>query len=327
MINGKKQKLISLIADDLDILGIVSLIELYELEQRLLGQSAVKDLKYCASSDIITGFINCCQLNSAGSTVYNYGRLLGNFLAFTKNNLNSDTLSNYIKSKQWGDATLRRNLIVLRRFLYYIFENKYILIDLSRNIKIPVKVKKISFCPTEAQVSKFLSEIKNIFKGRDEIIKYETIFKLYIKTGFRRNELIGLNIEDIDFTSNTITVIKTKNRDVKVINMDQDIENILLDYIMHFKYASGPIFRGLKGSRISRQAITTTFHKIRDIAGLPGQFKIHSFRRYFINTLRKNNIDLVTIQRLAGHRDIRTTETYCNVSDEEKVRALEKVKV
>jgi len=110
--------------------------------------------------------------------------------------------------------------------------------------------------------------------------------------------------------------------------MDADIENILLDYILHFKYASGPIFRGLKSSRISRQAVTTTiFHKIRDIAGLPGQFKIHSFRRYFINTLRKNNIDLVTIQKLAGHRDIRTTEIYCNVSDEEKVRAIESIKV
>jgi len=43
--------------------------------------------------------------------------------------------------------------------------------------------------------------------------------------------------------------------------------------------------------------------------------------------LIKNNIDLATIQKLAGHRDIRTTEIYCNVSDEKKVRALESIKI
>jgi len=30
---------------------------------------------------------------------------------------------------------------------------------------------------------------------------------------------------------------------------------------------------------------------------------------------------------LTGHRDIRTTEIYCNVSDVEKIRALESIKV
>ena len=69
------------------------------------------------------------------------------------------------------------------------------------------------------------------------------------------------------------------------------------------------------------------FYKIKTRAELPKEFKIHSFRRYFINELRKNNVDIATIQKLVGHRDIRTTEIYCNVSEEEKIKAIENIRV
>ncbi|OFW63085.1 MAG: hypothetical protein A2Z35_05100 [Actinobacteria bacterium RBG_19FT_COMBO_36_27] len=60
--------------------------------------------------------------------------------------------------------------------------------------------------------------------------------------------------------------------------------------------------------------------------GLSKEFKIHSLRHYFINTLRQNGVDFATIQKLAGHRGIRTTEIYCSVSDEEKMRAIKIIK-
>lgn len=109
--------------------------------------------------------------------------------------------------------------------------------------------------------------------------------------------------------------------------MDSNITELLLYYINHFKYQDGPLFRGKQNKRLCRQVLMGIFYKIKRYANLPREFKIHSLRRYFINTLRKNNVDIVTIQKLAGHRYIRTTEIYCNVSDEEKVRAIESVKV
>lgn len=64
------------------------------------------------------------------------------------------------------------------------------------------------------------------------------------------------------------------------------------------------------------------FYKVKIVAELPKEFKIRSFGRYFINELIKNNVDITVIQKLAGHRDIRATEIYCNVSDEEKINDL-----
>jgi site-specific recombinase XerD len=109
--------------------------------------------------------------------------------------------------------------------------------------------------------------------------------------------------------------------------MDDNLRQIITDYLNHFQYKSGPLFRGIQGNRLCKQSLMNAFNKIKTRAGLPKEFKIHSIRRFFINELRKHGIDIATIQKLAGHRDIRTTEIYCNVSDEEKVRALELIMV
>ena len=130
-----------------------------------------------------------------------------------------------------------------------------------------------------------------------------------------------------DFETGRIIIKNTKNKDVKIINMDDNLRQIIIDYLDHFKYKSGPLFRGIQGNRICKKTLMNVFNKIKARAGLPKEFKIHSFRRYFINELRKNHVDIATIQKFAGHRDIRTTEIYCNVSDEEKVRAIESISI
>ncbi|GAH40347.1 unnamed protein product, partial [marine sediment metagenome] len=70
-----------------------------------------------------------------------------------------------------------------------------------------------------------------VFEKEDDIMKYRTIFRLYVKTGMRRNELLDLNVDDIDIVKGKIIVRKTKNRDVKVIEMDNDIKKMLSEYL------------------------------------------------------------------------------------------------
>ena len=62
----------------------------------------------------------------------------------------------------------------------------------------------------------------------------------------RRNELLDLNVEDIDFTQNQIIVKKTKNKDVKIMPMDSNIIELLLEKIMLILQQ----FRSLQGAGI-----------------------------------------------------------------------------
>jgi integrase/recombinase XerD len=323
----KTTTLINLITEDLTGLNDAALAELYSIEQRLLNGATINNIRDIDRDTLINNFINSCQLNSSPSTIYNYRKILQGYLNYARGVLDIESLMSYLHSKVWGDNTKRRNYVLLRRFLYYLFTCKYTETDLSTHIKIPPKVKGRSFCPMSAQVRQFIDSIKITFIDEDEILKYETLFKIYIKTGCRRNELLNLNVEDIDFETGRIIIRKTKNKDVKIINMDDNLRQVIKCCLRHFKYQTGPLFRGSQGKRLCKQSLMNAFNKIKARAELPKEFKIHSFRRFFINELRKNHVDIATIQKLAEHRDIRTTEIYCNVSEEEKVRAIESIKV
>jgi len=324
---SKKEIIIGLITADLSGLNDAALAELYSIEQKLLNGTALNNIRDINTDTLIKNFIDTHQLNSAASTIYNYKKILQDYLNYASGMIDNETLFAYLRSKVWGDNTKRRNYVLLKRFLYHLFTCKYTEIDLSTHIKVPPKVKGSSFCPMSAQVKQFLDAIPFTFIGEDEILKYETIYKFYIKTGSRRTELLNLNVEDIDFNTGRIIIRKTKNKDVKIINMDDNLIQIITCYLKHFKYQSGPLFRGRQGNRLCKQSLMNSFYKIKVKAGLSKEFKIHSFRRFFINELRKNNVDIATIQKLAGHRDIRTTEIYCNVSEEEKIKAIESIKV
>ncbi|MCL5071548.1 MAG: site-specific integrase [Actinobacteria bacterium] len=319
-----KNLIIDYLLPDLDE---VNLAEVYTYGLKLRNGTPTYDIRDINPNTLINNFINECQLNSAPSTIYIYTKLLQDLLHYVRGVLTCDVLTAYLHSKVWGGATKRRNYGLLKRFLFYLFTQKYIEIDISSMIKVPPKIKSSSFCPMSTQVKQFIDSIKFVFLEEDEIKKYETLFKLYVKTGSRRNELLNLNVEDIDFNTGRVIIRKTKNKDVKVINMDDNLRQLLITYLNHFKYKSGPLFRGSQGNRLCKQTLMNVFHKIKARAGLQKDFKIHSLRRFFINELRKNHVDLATIQKLAGHRDIRTTEIYCNISDEEKVKALESIKV
>ena len=323
----KTTTLINLITEDLTGLNDAALAELYSIEQRLLNGTTINNIRDINPDTLIKNFIDQHQLNSAASTIYNYTKILQDYLNYARGVMDNESLMAYLHSKVWGDNTKRRNYVLLKRFLYHLFTCKYTETDLSTHITIPPKVKGRSFCPMSVQVKQFIDSIKFTFIGEDEILKYETLFKLYIKTGSRRNELLNLNVEDIDFETGRIIIRKTKNKDVKIINMDDNLRQIIKCHLRHFKYQSGPLFRGSQGNRLCKQSLMNAFNRIKARAGLSKEFKIHSLRRFFINELRKNHVDLATIQKLAGHRDIRTTEIYCNVSDEKKVRAIESIRV
>ena len=328
MNSDKRITLKDLIIADIDSLNDAELAEFYYIEQKLLNGSALKNIRDVSADDLIDNFFDAHQINSSVNTLYNYRQILRDFLKNVQHNLNIGAISNYLRSKKWGDNTNRRNYILLKRFLDFLFANKYTELQLSSCINVPSKVKKRALTPIPGQISSFMESIKPEYPlDKDVQIKYETIFKLYAKTGLRRTELLNLNFEDIDFDTGRIIVIKTKNKNVKIIYMNENLKEILRIYLDHSKYKSGPLFRGLQGKRLCKQTLNNAFQRIKARSGLPKEFKIHSFRRYCINELRKNKVDLPTIKEIAGHEDIRTTEIYCNVGEEEKIKALEMIQV
>ena len=78
--------------------------------------------------------------------------------------------------------------------------------------------------------------------------------------------------------------------------------------------------------RMTDQAVLVALQKRARIAGV-APFSAHDFRRTFISELLSAKVDVVTVQKLAGHASPETVAVYDRRGEEEKRRAVEWLQV
>ena len=112
-----------------------------------------------------------------------------------------------LKSKYTNisDKTIYRIYKVMKNMFNRAMEWGYIF----NNPIDKVKIRRPKSKETEIYSYEELIQILSLLKK--ENIVFNTIFSLIITTGIRKCELLGLNVEDVDFTYGTITINKNMN--------------------------------------------------------------------------------------------------------------------
>lgn len=120
-------------------------------------------------------------------------------------------------------------------------------------------------------------------------------------TGLRRQELLGLRWENIDFTRKTIFIPKTKTGLPRTLGLTADIEQILQRLNPQ---KSGLVFEAVTGDKLKYQ-----LNKASEKSGV-GHIRPHDMRHSFaVNFLNRGGA-LEHLQKLLGHRRITTTQRY-----------------
>lgn len=148
---------------------------------------------------------------------------------------------------------------------------------------------------------------------------------MFAFTGIRRQELLNLDLEDVDFENNLLTVRQGKGKKDRGIPINQRLEEVLLEYLRHRPQVEyHALIVGRYKGRLSFTSVNNTFHRNLARAGItkPG-LTIHKLRHTFATLLLHNNVDLVTVQQLLGHRDLTTTQIYAHTSMDSLRKAVE----
>lgn len=83
------------------------------------------------------------------------------------------------------------------------------------------------------------------------------------------------------------------------------------------------VFEGLKYSALKNRHL----HKWINDAGITKNITFHSFRHTYATLQLANKTDITTVQKLLGHKHLRTTMIYAKVLDESKREAANKIKL
>lgn len=149
------------------------------------------------------------------------------------------------------------------------------------------------------------------------------IITVALGTGMRQGEILSLKWKDIDMFRKTITIMQHKTKEPKAIPMTDAVFNLLKNKSKTISM-SGFVFTTTKGTRILNTNLQREFYKAVDKAGITN-FRFHDLRHTFATRLVQSCVDLYTVSKLLGHKDIKTTQRYAHHNIESVRLAVQKL--
>lgn len=157
------------------------------------------------------------------------------------------------------------------------------------------------------------------------------LLALMYGSGVRRSEAVHLTLSDWNDAKSSLKVRKGKGNKGRIVYLSEGAKAALNAWLEARRSQipdtdSLPLFLPIrKGGRIeSRMMTTQAVMKALQTRGLKSgvaRFSPHDLRRTFISDLLNAGADLFTIQKMAGHSDIRTTQRYDKRDEKAKQKA------
>lgn len=216
-------------------------------------------------------------------------------------------------------ATTNRELCCLKNMLRKAVDWEYLTSNPAWGVKQAKEEPKECDYLTEQEVDQLLDTCLPFIR---------TFLTLAIHTGMRRGELFRLEWRDVGFKKGVkgmITIRDTKNHETRYVPMNDMVRAALANHpkrIVDGKVCplvlcgeQGEPYRDLRPS----------FRTSLDNAGVERHIRIHDLRHTFASHLLMRGVDLRTVAKLLGHKDIKVTMRYAHLGPDHLQSAVDQL--
>lgn len=187
----------------------------------------------------------------------------------------------------------------------------------KENPVIKVKAEKVRnerdrwLTPEEEQILLEKSVLHPTLKGNKTEPRYwlQELIIFALQTGMREDEILSLEWIYVDLDRRTVTVIKSKNDLPRTVPLTSVALQLLVSKSENRK--SDYVFPNEAGRKMGRRNMTRAFDKVVERAGIVN-FTFHDLRHTFATRLAQVGVDLYTISKLLGHKDVKMTQRYAH---------------
>jgi site-specific recombinase XerD len=164
------------------------------------------------------------------------------------------------------------------------------------------------------------SDIVKIFAQVDNP-KHALMLKLCYGMGLRVSEIVNIKIPNIDSGRMLVHIEAAKGKKDRYVTLPYSILNDLRSYYRAYR-PKIYLFEGQLGGQYAVRSVQAVFKNAMRKAKINKSVGIHGLRHSYATHLLECGTDMIFIQKLLGHKDIKTTEIYAKVSN----RQLSKIK-
>lgn len=152
------------------------------------------------------------------------------------------------------------------------------------------------------------------------------MLELAYSCGLRCSEIVGLDLDAIDFDSEQVRV-RGKGGKERMVPLGEPAGQALARYVERFRPAlsadprEGALLLSKSGRRLSPSDVTRRLARWVREAAIAGRVSPHALRHSFATHLLEGGADLRSIQELLGHSSVSTTQIYTRVEPSRLRRA------
>lgn len=217
----------------------------------------------------------------------------------------------FSKSKNNKNITINKRIGILTAMLKRTAEAGLITQPEYKFQKLKETPAKIEIITPEA-VKKILAQIDRMK------ISHQAIIYILLTTGIRRNEVVNLKMENIDFKHKSIYMDFTKNGKPRFCYFGEKLENLLLLLIKKNKQDKPYLFQSTHKSKphLSKGSVSSMLNKLKNDLNID-ILSSHRFRHLYATQLLRNGADIYSVKELLGHQRLEITQRYIDFTNEE----------
>ena len=214
--------------------------------------------------------------------------------------------------------SVSRKLSGLRSFFNYLEKEDVI----EKNPFLYVSMPKL-----DKKIPQFFydEEMQQLFAAEDGMTpisqRNRAILELLYATGIRVTELVGIKIEDVDFTAGLLLVFG-KGRKQRYVPFGSFAEMELKKYINDSRPKlenksegkNNTLFLNHHGKPITDRGIRYILNRMLEKAALTSKIHPHKLRHSFATHLLNQGADMRSVQELLGHESLSSTQVYTHVT-------------
>ena len=157
------------------------------------------------------------------------------------------------------------------------------------------------------------------------------MLSLFLGTGIRISECVGLNTDDFDFEQNAFVVTRKGGKEV-ILYLPDEVASALLDYYEERKQIEAlpghedAFFLSIQRRRMTQRAVENMVKKYAMIAApLKKKISPHKLRSTFGTNLYRETGDIYLVADVLGHSDVNTTRKhYAAIAEDHRRLAAQK---
>ena len=185
--------------------------------------------------------------------------------------------------------------------------------DVVQSIRMPRVHRQVPEILSGSEVETFIEALKSL--------KYRAIAMTMYGAGLRVSEACRLQIEDIDSKRMVLRIRDGKGGDERYSKLAARLLAMLREYYRHERPSGSYLFPGQPADKpITPASVRKAVRKAVEACGISKKVTPHVLRHSFATHLLETGTDIRIIQVLLGHRSIRTTQLYTQVSSQQVSR-------